>query len=98
MFWLSHGDQEYPCLGIRVTGDFADVHFFPHNGHPGFQCLGGEGLPVDEMTTLVFEGCDPTTGEESPNEFIVPFSTALSIATEFLLHRRMSDAVSWFEL
>jgi hypothetical protein len=50
------------------------------------------------MTTFVYEGCDPGYGEETPNEFVVPFSVACAIATEFFRRERMSNAVSWFEL
>ena len=50
IFWLSGEDVRYPCLGIRVSGNIADVHYFPEEGHPGFRCLGGEGLPEDGET------------------------------------------------
>jgi hypothetical protein len=36
-FWLAHGDREFPRLAIRVTGDIADVIFFPKDDHPGFR-------------------------------------------------------------
>lgn len=97
-FWLTPDDHKYPALAIRVSGDVADIHYFPEDGHPGFRCLGGEGLPRDGLTTLVYQGADPATGEETPNEFIVPFETARSVAAEFFRSRQMSDAVSWFEL
>jgi len=98
MFWLAHDDKKYPCLAIRVTGESADVHFFPEDRHPGFRCLGGEGLPEDGLTTFVYEGCDPATGEQTPNHFVVPFRTAVDIATEFLKTERRSEAMSWFAL
>jgi hypothetical protein len=98
MFWLSGEDAQYPCLAIRVSGDAADVHYFPKEGHRGFQCLGGERLPKDGYTTLVYEGSDPRDGEDTPNSFIVPVKTAHSIARVFLSSDQMSDAVSWFEL
>jgi hypothetical protein len=98
LFWLAHADDEYPTLAIRISGDVADVHFFPRDNHPGFRCLGGDGLPEGGMTTLVFEGCDPGSGEDTPNEFVVPASTACEIAAEFFRTGRMSTHVSWFEL
>jgi hypothetical protein len=97
-FWLSPENAEHPLLCIRITGDLADVIFFPEEGHPGFRCLGGEGMLEGEYTTLVYEGCDPRAGEETPNEFIVPLSTAYSVASEFLRSERRSEAVSWLEL
>jgi len=98
MFWLTPDDERYPALAIRVSGHLAHVHYFPRDGHPGFRCLGGDGLPEGGETTLVYQGCDPATGEETPNEFIVPFATALSLGEDFFRSKRMSEAVSWFEL
>jgi hypothetical protein len=98
MFSLSREGEKYPCLAIRISGDVADVHYFPREGHPGFRCLGGEGLPESGCTALVYEGSDPQDGEHTPNSFIVPVKTAYSIATVFLSTDRMSDAVSWLEL
>lgn len=97
LFWLSQ-DGGFPTLAIRVSGDVADLHFFPEDGHPGFRCLGGVSLPEDGMTKLVFEGCDPEDGEETPNRFIVPLERAISVAREFLGRQQMPSAVSWFEL
>lgn len=98
IFWMAHEGDDYPLLEIRISGDVADVHFFPKEGHPGFRCLGGWGLPVDGSTKLVYQGCDPGDGEEIPNRFIIPLATARRVAREFLARKRMSDAVSWFEL
>lgn len=97
LFWLSH-EQEFPSLAIRVSDHLADVHFFPEDGHAGFRCLGGEGLPPDGTAKLVFEGCDPGDGEETPNKFIVSLEAAVSVATEFFRRKPMSGDVSWFEL
>jgi hypothetical protein len=99
MFWMRPAAETmYPQLGIRVSGDLADIHYFPEEGHAGFRCLGGKGLPVGGWTLLVYEGCDPGTGEETPNEFVVPFETARAVAREFLHTKKMSPTESWFEL
>jgi hypothetical protein len=98
MFSISPDDDEYPSLAIRVTKDYADVHYFPYDGHPGFRCLGGEELPEGGWTSLVYQGCDPGDGEETPNEFIVPFATACAIANEFFRSGERSGAVEWLEL
>jgi hypothetical protein len=97
-FMTPNGEQQYPSLAIRVTKDYADVHYFPFDGHPGFRCLGGVGLPKDGWTSFVYQGCDPGTGEETPNEFIIPFATACEIAEEFLRSGQRSDAVEWLVL
>jgi hypothetical protein len=98
IFWLRPNEEMYPALAILVSGDRADVEYFPREDHPGFRCLGGQGLPKGGMTTLVYRGCDPATGEVTPNEFVVPFETARAIAREFFRSQRMSESVSWFEL
>jgi hypothetical protein len=98
IFWLTSDEQVYPALAMRVSGDLAEVHFFPRDNHPGFRCLGGRGLPERGWTTLVYQGCDPASGEQTPNEFVVPFETALSVAKEFFRTKQMSETVSWFEL
>jgi hypothetical protein len=91
-------DHQYPSLAIRVTKDYADVHYFPFDGHAGFRCLGGAGLPEDGCTIFVYQGCDPGAGEQTPNRFIIPFSTACAIAKDFLRGGQKSDAVEWLEL
>lgn len=97
-FWLSQTERKYPCLAMQVCGTLSHVTFFPDDGHPGFECLGGEGLPPDGVTKLVFEGCDPGDGVEIPNRFIVPLTKALSEANVFFYAGIMSDAEEWFEL
>jgi len=97
-FWLSPPDRKYPCLAIRICGALCDMHFFPAARHPGFRCLGGEGLPADGVTKLVFEGCDPGDGEQTPNRFIVPFNKVLSVAKVFFRTGSKSDTEEWLEL
>jgi hypothetical protein len=98
IFWLTSDEEQYPVLAIRVSGDVADVHYFPRDRHPGFRCLGGDGLPAGGLTTLVYRGSDPASGEQTPNEFVVPFETARAIAREFFHTKQMPKAASWFEL
>lgn len=98
IFFLAPDDGDYPCLCMRVSGDVADIHFYPEEGHCGFRCLGGEALPEGGLTTLLYEGCDPALGEETPNEFIMPFAVACRAAAEFLDTGRMPGCASWFNL
>jgi hypothetical protein len=98
LFWMSDEGSANPCLAIRVSGDLCDVHYFPDDNHPGFRCLGGQDLPPNGRTNFVYEGCDPYAGEETENEFVVAFSTALAVAKEFFRTKQMSCSVQWFEL
>jgi len=50
------------------------------------------------MTTLVFDGCDPGSGEDTLNEFIVPASMVCDIAAEFFRTRQMPTCVQWLQL
>jgi hypothetical protein len=74
------------------------VHYFPQEGHAGFRCLGGEGLPEDGRTRLVYQGCDPPSGEEIPNEFVVPQAAAVQAARDFFQSPQRSISLSWLEL
>lgn len=98
LFYIAPDDEQYPLLAIRVTGDYADVHYFPYGGHAGFRCLGGEGLPEDGWTSFLYQGCDPGTGEQTPNKFVMAFAQAREIADVFLRTGLRSGAVSWLEL
>ena len=95
-FWLSQTHSSSPCLAIRISGTLGD--FFPGGEHPGYRCLGGEGLTADGSTTLVYEGCDPGGGVEVSNHFIVPLGRMLLVAIAFYHDGRMSPAEEWFEL
>src|SRR5262249_40075546 len=55
LFWLSDEARSFPCLALRVSGDSSDIHYFPHEEHAGFRCLGGQDLPPGGTTTLVYE-------------------------------------------
>lgn len=99
-FFLSHADSRYPALAIRVSGHIADVHYFPFEGHPGFRALatpGGSSSGV-RMVYLVYEGCDPSTGEETPIDYALPAEVALSLAMEFYRKQEMPAGASWLEL
>jgi len=98
IFWIGEGYQKCPELAICISGESAHIHYFPEDGHPGFRCVGGEGLPQGGMTKFVFEGCDPGTGEDTPNGFVVSLMTVWLVTKEFFLSKRMSNSVSWFEL
>ena len=97
IFFLAPGDSEYTYLCMRVSGDVADVHFYPEEGHSGFRCLGGVGLPEGGRTTSLYNGCDPGSGEETPNEFILAFQTACRVAAGFLISGGMPERKDYRE-
>ena len=100
-FFLGDTDASYPQLAIRVSGNAADAHYLPRAGHPGIRCMAvpEQQSRQGDSTTFVYEGCDPSSGEDVPNEFVVPFSLVLTVAREFLAATRQKSAsVEWFEL
>jgi hypothetical protein len=94
IFFLPTGSDNWPLMTIRVSGNIADVIYFPRGDHPDFRCIGGQGLPLGGWTTLVYEGADPASGEENPNAFVVPFDVARAVATDFFHTNQMSSAAS----
>jgi len=99
-FLLGDSDRSYPQLSITVSGNAADVHYYPRDGHAGFRCMAAwdQLADADGFTTFVYEGCDPSSGEQVPNEFVVPFPVAIAVAKAFLATRGMYPSVEWFEL
>jgi len=97
-FWLMPDNKEYPCLAIRIGGNLGDMHFIPDSDSPGYRCLGGEDLPRDGITKLLFMGCDPGTGEEVPNECVVAVGTITKTARGFLLGESVLGLAAWIEL
>jgi hypothetical protein len=97
-FWISPDSSEFPCLAVRISGAIGDVHFFPDADSPGFRCLAGADPPQGGTTKLLYMGCDPADGEDSPSEFIVPFATIVQIALAFLAEEDPLTLGHWFEL
>ena len=98
LFWLTHDGDGYPALTIRISGDMADVHYFPGEGHPGFRALAESPARNGQASIFVYDGCDPMAGEETPSEFVLHASTAMNLAKDFYRNRTRSSFVSWFEL
>ena len=103
-FWLTHAATcaaelpAYPALNIRLYNESACATYFPDEGHPGFRCCGGFNLDPNGMTTFVFDGCDPWTGEDAPNEFVIDNETAFAVATEYMQNPSLPQSFRWFEL
>lgn len=95
-FWISEGPRSFSCLAVRVSGDLADAHYFPDEGHPGFRCLASS--PPDRSVLFVFEGCDPGVGERVPAEFVLSLGELDAVVSEFASTQRMCPSSSWLEL
>ena len=96
-FWLSHDKERNPTLALLVKGDLATLSYFPSPAHPGFTPVGGiEGLDKNGTTTFSIDTIEQET--EFPNEQVVPFSTALSVAKDFLTSKELPRSIEWTEL
>jgi hypothetical protein len=96
--WLSRERQAYPTLALQLGGSLGSATFFPQAGHPGFRCVRGQALVDDGFTKIVFQGCDPSDGEEVPNEFVLGFESLVALAKVFFLNGGMSTSEQWLEL
>jgi Immunity protein Imm1 len=96
-FWLSHLPNEYPVLHIAVNGEVSYVHFFPGEGHPGFQSVApAQPTPDDVHTSFLMTAL----GDEMqvPSTSVVPFIVAVNASNEFARSRKLPDCVTWIEL
>lgn len=97
-FWLSHATQEYPKLSILVNADLAAIHYIPAEFQAGFRSV-GKTPGLESRGTTVFS-ISKYSGDniEEPNESVLPFSVALSVATEFFNRSELPTGVEWEEL
>jgi len=95
-FWISD-EEDSPCLAILVNNDYANLTYFPEDGHPGFQSVGtGTDLNMEEIT--VFYTNTPEEEMEINNDAVVPFEIALKAAKEFFLTSTLPTCLEWIEL
>ena len=95
-FWLSHGTDKFPAIGILVKGDLANIHYIPRSQEPGFVSVAKVPGPRPDETSIFFVG----PGEKIwvRNDAVVPFSDALKVAQEFAVSATMPKCIQWFEL
>jgi hypothetical protein len=96
-FWLSHRGARNPSLALLVRGDLANLHYFPHQSHPGLVPTGNvAGLSDGEMTVFHMD----MGGEEVQvvNDAIIPFSSAVAAAKEFFASDTLPKSINWTEL
>lgn len=90
--WLSH-DASHPCLAILVHGDDCCLHYFPHEGHPGFQSAGAAS---SEWRTFFVS--TPSEAIELSADAVVSFTQARAAAAEFYADGSLPTSVRWLEL
>jgi hypothetical protein len=94
-FWL-RGPDNWPVVAIQVTGDWAVVHFFPEDGHPGF-LSNTEVAVVNEP--VGFHTCQIGQLWHPPVNRIVSFGAASLVANQFFEDEQSRPmGVDWLEL
>ena len=86
--WIC-GDSEYPCLAISVNGENAVVHYFSSKQDGHYQSIGNNDT---DGTTEFLAG-----GEilEAPNYIMVPLSSAIQCAKQFLISQERPSCIEW---
>lgn len=99
-YWISRIGSEFPCLAMRFTGIHADVHWFGDDQGNMYRSLRPDSASQldGECTRFIFEHSDPSTGEDSPNQFVIPRETAFGIARSFFESTTLPSGFSWYEL
>lgn len=97
-FFLVAPEAQYPWIGMRVSGTCFDIHYFPHDDHPGFRCLRDGTSDGDCDVLFQFDGCDPGDGEVVPASFVVGIERAIEVAEHFMRTQGIRDPRQWLEL
>lgn len=96
-FWLTHNDEKHPALAVLVNGDLATLHYFPREFHPGF--VPAEGLEnADGAGTTAFSIDENEQESEMPNEQVVSFAKAVTVAKSFFDSKQLPQSMRWKEL
>lgn len=95
-FWLYQGDEQYPSIAILAKEDFANIHYFPKERHPGFQSVADKPVANPRETTVFFNR--PTEEVWITNYSIIPFSDALKVAQEFAVSPKLPKCITWTEM
>ena len=95
-FWITHDEQENPCLAILVNKDIANVNYFPDADSIGFQSVGNlSGINPDEFS--VFYTNTPKEEIEISNSTIVSFEDALQATIQFYQNSQIPTNLKWDE-
>lgn len=97
-FLLSHHSEKYPTLSILVKGDLAALHYIPREREAGYRSAGK--MPDMEPEGIASFSLSETPADDvgEPNESVLPFSVAVSVAREFFVSNRLPSTIGWLEL
>ncbi len=93
-FELAH-EQAFPSLFVHIYQQFAYIHYFPEDGHPGYQPK--QMTPRDSPSTVPFRMIDASP-LDMPAETLCTVDDAYHAAVEFFHDPAMPSCINWFEL
>ena len=97
-FWASTPGRPFPVLSLALSGSWAVLHFFPEDGHPGWQSTASGELPLAAQSTVF--NCNGI-GEvaEFPVKSVVGAADGIAAMVEFMSRPDTRPAsIDWFEL
>ena len=92
------GASNYPYVAVHFNAEVAYLHYFPSDGHPGFQPTGM--TPNGFADHVHFLNIDGTEGSafDMPASTIVDAETAIAAVLEFATNVEMPLSIDWCEL
>ena len=90
--------EEYPYLALHLNGDVAYLHYFPSDGHPGFQPTVPDG--TDVVADVHFLNLDGTESGafDMPRSTLISVDDAVTAVREFARDSEPPPSIEWFEL
>jgi hypothetical protein len=98
-FHFSHAEP-YPWLAVLINGSVAYIHYFPTEGHAGFQSVAVPAPTGDSQQTVHFlqAGDCEADGFDMPAYTTVAADLGLAAARQFLHTRSLPKCIRWEEL
>lgn len=91
--WLT-GPTNFPNLVVAIGPPGAALHYFPEDGHPGWQSVGTPDAPG----SVEFRTNTPEEKNEIAASAVVSTDMAARAMEQFLEDASLPDCVSWHEL
>jgi hypothetical protein len=92
------GESDYPYIAVHFNDEAAYLHYFPADGHPGFQAA--DMTPDGVADTTRFVNIDGLEGSAFgiPPSAIVDSKTAIAAVLDFVAQQVLPTSIEWCEL
>ncbi|EGF24894.1 hypothetical protein [Rhodopirellula baltica] len=92
------GDSAYPCVAVHFNSDVAYIHYFPTDGHAGFQPSGMTPSGVIADVHFLNVDGDEAGAYDMAASAVVDAETAIAAVLEFAANLQLPPSIDWFEL